>query len=1203
MMYFRNLLLPIKLQESIENDNLVVFVGAGVSKPEPSNLPSFNELAEKIYGIKIPLGIEDKKLGEKCRLGTNVHAICKKVIDDSGGVHTELHESILKIFRTWDKVRIVTTNFDNHFSTALKSVFKNKKPKEYYAPALPLGDDFEGVVYLHGSVAQNCKKLILTDADFGRAYLTKGWATKFLVDLFSEYNVLFVGFSHKDAVFTYLARGLSPLKTKKRWTLCPHDTKKDDLNRWENLLDIKVISYTKDKSHPENHHHKLSKGFSEWSNFQNSKLLSKTKRIKKLGSELPPESEEEKRSIEIWIKDESLMRTLVGAIKHPAWLVWFEENKYLNDFFDESKTPLSEAKKILGNWLADKVRVRDPHFLFKIIYQNNAKLNEDFACMLVNSLRQRKEKDQYFSHWIFLLISTDKLTTSDYSHLLGNCSIPKNQEVALKLFEKITKPKIVLKGKTVCYKQNNNGNNINGTPRSKKVGFDVGFYEDVYEIENSWKNILLPNLKTIYNPLLCICEKQIHTSYKILSIVSNQRRGFDILNRDRSSIANHRQNRNSLYPCFSLIVDILREIVEFLVDNDYQRVSKLRDSWWHTPHLILKRLVIYSHSIDKTISPDVVIQWIIDKKLVFRKGLRKEVFDCLAQFYGSSSSKVKKRLLRNIEIDNKGTNVIALTKSQRDYRKYSVLKWLYRREKKCELLNDALAQITKKNPDFNEEKHPEFEVYFETVKGKDPLENFNCEQTLFNPPQDFANKLIQRRIYKPDDFWNYTESITKLFLKDKDWTHRMVIHLGLENKLDGDDWCTILYRLGEIPKSNEMWKWLLHLFEELPQESKIYCGIANLLHDSIWKENSKITSDEIERTTVLMKNAWELCKDNSGLNQQPHLNWFQNAMCHVGGWMGQYWINYCIHLFYNNRENWRGIPTFIKQVICEAINGKSDALVCARISITPWIGSFYEMDAEFSKTVFLPMFEWENDSIKAQQTWSVLLNYKRGRSPELEKVLIPYYKELANKVKDILNEASENINKLDKSALINFGFCIAAISIHEERNPLKSGFIDHFLPKMQPDSKIGFADWIKSFLKESPSEQKETIWNSWLKDYVGLRIHGNPTPLEPEEGNEMIQWCLYLETVFSEAVELLVMVKCSEVPADEIIGALKSSNLVETEPLYSCKLVFTSLENERFPTPDEPILRLYKKWRVVLNKGKDGIFEKFENLLIKRGVI
>ncbi|MBE0974993.1 hypothetical protein IH776_27165, partial [Escherichia coli] len=53
---------------------------------------------------------------------------------------------------------------------------------------LHYGQDFDGIVYLHGSVNEDytqakTKDLILSSADFGNAYLSDGWATQFLKEL------------------------------------------------------------------------------------------------------------------------------------------------------------------------------------------------------------------------------------------------------------------------------------------------------------------------------------------------------------------------------------------------------------------------------------------------------------------------------------------------------------------------------------------------------------------------------------------------------------------------------------------------------------------------------------------------------------------------------------------------------------------------------------------------------------------------------------------------------------------------------------------------------------------------------------------------------------------------------------------------------------------------------------------------------------
>jgi hypothetical protein len=131
---------------------------------------------------------------------------------------------LLRLFKSCSDVRLVTTNFDLHFMTAAKTIFATSDELEIYcAPALPVGNSFAGVVHLHGSVAKQADRMVLTDSDFGSAYLTEGWATRFLQRLFTHNVVMLIGYSHSDTVLDYLARGLPP-KSPGRFALAPLGT-------------------------------------------------------------------------------------------------------------------------------------------------------------------------------------------------------------------------------------------------------------------------------------------------------------------------------------------------------------------------------------------------------------------------------------------------------------------------------------------------------------------------------------------------------------------------------------------------------------------------------------------------------------------------------------------------------------------------------------------------------------------------------------------------------------------------------------------------------------------------------------------------------------------------------------------------------------------------------------------------------------------
>jgi len=257
-MIFNGVKLPDDLRVALEEGKLVIFAGAGVSMPPPSSLPSFDALVRELAGWTedAPVKNPEQTLGGLVKQGKKTHeATAKRMLTNTAP--TDLHKEIVRLFGDAAKVRVVTTNFDNHFTDAAKEVFPGQTVVEYHAPALPLGDDFEGIVYLHGCARIKPLGQVLTDKDFGMAYLTRGWARDFLISLFGKYTVAFVGYSHNDVVVSYLARGMNPAEIQPRWVFEPSNIDADDTARWDHL-EIKLIPHPIDPTNQDNERQPLT---------------------------------------------------------------------------------------------------------------------------------------------------------------------------------------------------------------------------------------------------------------------------------------------------------------------------------------------------------------------------------------------------------------------------------------------------------------------------------------------------------------------------------------------------------------------------------------------------------------------------------------------------------------------------------------------------------------------------------------------------------------------------------------------------------------------------------------------------------------------------------------------------------------------------------------------------------------------------------
>jgi hypothetical protein len=120
--------------------------------------------------------------------------------------------------------QIVTTNFDTLFEGD-----EDAHTTFYVPPTLPDIDRYvpiTGITYLHGRREDGPASespYILSSSDFGRAYLSEGWATTFVRSLLRSYTVVLVGYQAEDPPVKYLLQGLNQDEASDRSNLFAFD--------------------------------------------------------------------------------------------------------------------------------------------------------------------------------------------------------------------------------------------------------------------------------------------------------------------------------------------------------------------------------------------------------------------------------------------------------------------------------------------------------------------------------------------------------------------------------------------------------------------------------------------------------------------------------------------------------------------------------------------------------------------------------------------------------------------------------------------------------------------------------------------------------------------------------------------------------------------------------------------------------------------
>ena len=227
--------IPVPLLNRLDSGGVVFFCGAGVSATPGSDLPRFAELVHHVYKANHvePDGLErealdcdeadvnrrrpsfDRALGLlERRLGTHTlrQTIIERLAVPATGDLT-VHRALIDLSRNRDGVRLITTNFDNRFVAAgVPQVAVDAAPKL----PVPKGHSWSSLVHLHGRILPtgDGSNLVLTGADFGRAYLTERWAARFVSEVFREFTVVFVGYSLSDPVMGYMVDALAAERSK-----------------------------------------------------------------------------------------------------------------------------------------------------------------------------------------------------------------------------------------------------------------------------------------------------------------------------------------------------------------------------------------------------------------------------------------------------------------------------------------------------------------------------------------------------------------------------------------------------------------------------------------------------------------------------------------------------------------------------------------------------------------------------------------------------------------------------------------------------------------------------------------------------------------------------------------------------------------------------------------------------------------------------
>jgi hypothetical protein len=1097
--------LPQVLLDAHAEGRVVFFVGAGASKAAPSSLPLFEELAVTLGaeagvpytkpadGVGEPL---DRFLGQLTHLTPPyaVHERAHAVLTLTSSAPNHWHDAIVRLAAAYGNPRIVTTNFDDHLDAAASAanvIFSDK----WIGPALPLGHDVAGLVHLHGSGTRGHSGLVLTDKDLGQAYLSEAWATRFLLKLFQENVVVFIGYGLTDPTMRYLTLGLpsgAPLYAFER-------TSRANDPDWARL-GVTTIPFGEDFDN-------VPKALSAWNARARMGQLDHRSRVEALvdgGTSLTP-VDRDYLAARVSVPDGA--RDFVGSVEKLTdvaakveWLTWAESHPAFRELF--APREVSDAAAILGNWfLNDFVSSPELHgAAFQTLERLGQRLSDHFFRGACYAIWKLDEKNAVVAERWRAFLATS--IPGQSAPLDGDLLLPFLHDattLGAVTLRAALRPLLKLKRRLFV----GDGDTSTELPDAR-VTWAVEEYALTPHLLQAVADAPAGDSRIGY-----VLEESLASAYDLL-LAYHGDQNWDQLSRNRSAIEPHGQDE--FREPLDALVDALREYGAKAITA----APDLADRWWSREHALFQRLALHLIAVDNSRSHDGKLEWALSRTNLYPDHTKHELFQLLAVALPGASAELRARVLAAAADGPDYRDDLEDRERHISYAKYNLLVWLSASTPDWKEAADALAAVQKANPDFEPREHPDLDMWMSggVWGGKLPLapeefitrlsesassaldgllERDYAERRFEEPTWDDALSLVRQAVAKRPDvglsLWAEIRGRSELGERGDDLLRATAS--GWTNAALGEHGEEIVEHVasmaGDLRNAHEIGRFLQEQIER------------------------QIDSDETPTIAAMRALAQKLWDSQGAHFSHEHSDPLSIAPLWLNSWPGslaQYWPQEIDRRWRHEREGWTGLNDEERAALVALLSGPRAALDATQPAIARFLQFLFAADADFATRHVLPLFREADSAVLA---WHSYLH-----SPRWDDKL------LAAGLLESMNEQWDRLDQLGDQGHRQqfFGFVTAILSWAGIDEDTRRSVLRRSVTGANGAHAADFAASVARFLTGESIDGAQ-IWDRWMRGHLTDRLNGVPRTASAEE---LIRWTNavpHLGDAIPEAVALL----------------------------------------------------------------------------------
>lgn len=1114
---------PPPLIAALRSRELVVFAGTGVSMASPANMPNFAELTDCIAAgtgkLRGDQESEDRFLGTLADGGVDVHKRTMLELQARKSQPTDQHRSILRLFGDQPSVRLVTTNFDVLFEEAAKNQFK-EQPKRYCAPALPTGRNFHGIVHVHGSVEDHTT-LVVTDRDFGRAYLAEGWARRFLFDVFRHSTVLFIGYSHNDTILQYLARAIPEHGVGKRYALAGE---KESLD-WQRL-GIEPLVFPQAST---DDYTALADGLTALATLVGRNVLDWRFEIRQVASKPPTLSDEETTIVEYALDTPTTTRFFIEAATSD-WINWLERKGFLEHLVTADELPLCERDAMLAQWLVQRLKDADQELLL-FLARHQLRIHPHLwnsLCWELGYGTSLASNPSQFLRWARLMIAS--IPPAANLHLLvklgARCGERGDHRALLKVFSVLTEIRPRISDALVP---------VSGPTNDSRHGIDVeirltGGHHSLFQ---PLEKELGSSLHVFAEELLVLIHRRLEDAHELLSSWGKADREWDPLSFRRSAIERHRQDQ---FPQpIDLLINAGRDSLAHLANADPPAVGYWCPKLLKSDVPLLRRLAVYAIALRTDMSPDEKLSC-LGRAHVHSNAIHHEVFRLAQLVYPMAGHDSRVKLLDHVlESANDDASIEDVA-----YQQFNWLHWLCQADPECKLARTALDRVQARNPSFQPREFPDLTHWIGEFESG-PISPWSVEELLAQPGCEW----LQRLVALPANAGEWRRegihhAVTDAARQNFEWGQSLADALRDESLWSSDLWAPLMRAWSDAGVNAAEY---LRAFEWIctPELQRYHQhAVAGMLEKLVRNGGTPYAPQLLQRANSVATGLWEILDPPDPISS-PSDEWLQQAINAPAGLLAEFWVGSLVLSLKAQHLRSTALADVYQAGLMVILDDRSINGTMGRSVLCATFAVFLAVDEAWAKTNLLPLFEITSGDAEFDAAWDGFLTWGR-LNPAVGEAMEPTF---LRAVEHLENRLSNNRDRF-------VHYCTPLIA-YFSKDPLKH-WIPAFFSHASIHSRCTFASELERFFEQTDELHHQEVWNRWLKAYWLNRLNGVPAPLAPEEIERMLRWLLHFTTILPDAIEIACLMPTAPMNDMMYIYEIRTGDLPHREPAAIARL-------------------------------------------------